>query len=178
MEKWKFEVYWIDMKYIRNLHSIDDRIFSVSPQTGKEERPFLGIILICNKHKYCVPLSKPKNKHNNMRNSIDFKKIEVDGEVIGVLNFNLMIPVEEAQLNKIDTTMHKHDNADTKRKKKLLIKELKWCNEHERDLLNTARVLYQKYNSEDYFSAREQCIDFKRMEKECEKYNNKKSDVK
>ena len=106
-----------------------------------------------------------------MRNSIDFKKIEVDGKLIGVLNFNLMIPVEEAQLHKIDTIIRKHDNADTKRKK-----ELKWCNEHERDLVNAARVLYQKYNSEDSFSAREQCVDFKRMEKECEKYNNKKDD--
>ena len=33
------------MKYIRNLHNIDDRILSVSPQVGKEERPFLGIII-------------------------------------------------------------------------------------------------------------------------------------
>ena len=41
------EVYRIDMKYIRNLHNIDDRIFSVSPQIGKDERPFLGIIIIC-----------------------------------------------------------------------------------------------------------------------------------
>jgi protein AbiQ len=176
MEKGTFDVYWIDMKYIRNLHNIDDRIFSVSPQAGKEERPFLGIILICNDHKYCIPLSKPKKKHKAMRNSIDFKKIEVDGELIGVLNFNLMIPVEDAQLNKIDTTLRKHDNADTKRRKECLIKELKWCNEHERDLVNTARVLYQKYNSEDSFSARKQCIDFKRMEKECEKYNNKKGE--
>ena len=173
MGKGAFDVYWIDIKYIRNLHNIDDRIFSVSPQVGKEERPFLGIILVCNDHKYCVPLSKPKKKHSNMRNSIDFKKIEVDGKLIGVLNFNLMIPVEEAQLHKIDTIIRKHDNADTRRKKERLIKELKWCNEHERDLVNTARVLYQKYNSEDSFSAREQCVDFKRMEKECEKYNKK-----
>lgn len=54
------EVYRIDMKYIRNLHNIDDRIFSVSPQIGKDERPFLGIIIICNEHKYYVPMSKTK----------------------------------------------------------------------------------------------------------------------
>ena len=45
MEQGVFDVYWIDMKYIRNLHNIDDRILSVSPQVGKEERPFLGIII-------------------------------------------------------------------------------------------------------------------------------------
>ena len=173
MEQGVFNVYWIDMKYIRNLHNIDDRIFSVSPQVGKEERPFLGIILVCNDRKYCVPLSKPKKKHENMRDKIDFKRIIVDGKLIGVLNFNLMIPVEEEQLHRIDTVIRKHDNVDTKRKKERLIKELKWCNEHERDLVNTARVLYQKYNSGDKFSAREQCIDFKKMEEACEKFNSK-----
>ena len=55
MTQLPLEVYRIDMKYIRNLHNIDDRIFSVSPQIGKDERPFLGIIIICNEHKYCVP---------------------------------------------------------------------------------------------------------------------------
>lgn len=107
--------------------------------------------MVCKEHKYCVLLSKPKKKHGNMRNSIDFKKIEVDGELVGVLNFNLMIPVEDAQLHKIDTVIRKHDNADTKRKKERLIKELKWCNEHERDLVNTARVLYEKYRLKEHF---------------------------
>ena len=117
------------MKYIRDLHNIDERVLSVSPQIGKDERPFLGIILVCKEHKYCVPLSKPKKKH---------------------------------------------DNADTKRKKERLIKELKWCNEHERDLVNTARVLYEKYRLKEHFSARAQCIDFMRMEEACKKYNGKK----
>ena len=126
MTQLPLEVYRIDMKYIRNLHNIDDRIFSVSPQIRKDERPFLGIIIICNEHKYCVPMSKPKKKHDNM---------------------------------------------DTRRKKELLIKELEWCNEHISDLTNTANVLYQKYIAGENFAARKQCLDFKRMELECEKYN-------
>ncbi len=169
----KLEVYRIDMKYIRNLHNIDDRVLSVSPQIGKDERPFLGVILVCNEHKYCVPLSKPKKKHMKMRDKIDFKKIVVDGTLIGVLNFNLMIPVEDAQIQKIDTKIRKHDNDDAKKKKQLLIKELEWCNEHSRDLINTANVLYKKYISGEMFSAREQCLDFTRMEVECTKFNSK-----
>ena len=39
------EVYRIDMKYIRNLHNIDDRVLSVSPQFGKDERPCIYEIL-------------------------------------------------------------------------------------------------------------------------------------
>ena len=164
MTQLPLEVYRIDMKYIRNLHNIDDRIFSVSPQIGKDERPFLGIIIICNEHKYCVPMSKPL---------IDFKKIIHNGSLIGVLNFNLMIPVENAQIQRIDTKIRKHDNMDTRRKKELLVKELEWCNEHIRDLANTANVLYQKYIIGENFAARKQCLDFKRMELECEKYNLK-----
>ena len=74
MKQTSLEVYRIDMKYIRSLHKIDDRVLSVSPQVGKDERPFLGIIIVCNEQKYCVPLSKPKSKHYKMRDKIDFKK--------------------------------------------------------------------------------------------------------
>ena len=88
----KFNLYTVDMKYIRNLHNIDDKVLSVSPQTGKSNRVFVGIIIICNAHQYCIPLSSPKKKHLTMKNSMDFSKIEIDGKLLGVLNYNLMIP--------------------------------------------------------------------------------------
>ena len=122
-------------------------------------------------------LSKPKKKHEKMRDKIDFKKIVYHGELIGVLYFNLMIPVEVVLIQKIDAIIGKHDNADTRKKKELLIKELEWCNEHARDLTNTANVLYAKYVSGEKFSAREQCLDFKRMEIECKKYAEKKNSI-
>ncbi len=39
-----------------------------------------------------------------------------------------MIPVENAQIQRIDTQIRKHNNMDTRKKKELLIKELQWCN--------------------------------------------------
>ena len=140
----------------------------------KNESKGKKALVICNEHKYCVSLSKPKKKHEKMRDKIDFKKIVYHGELIGVLNFNLMIPVEDVLIQKIDTQIRKHDNADTRKKKELLIKELEWCNEHARDLTNTANVLYAKYVSGEKFSAREQCLDFKRMETECKKFAEKR----
>lgn len=124
-------------------------------------------------YKYCVPLSKPKKKHEKMRDKIDFKKIVHNGTLVGVLNFNLMIPVEDAQIQRIDTKIRKHDNVDTRKKKELLLKELEWCNEHANDLTNTANVLYQKFISGEKFAARKQCLDFKKMELECKKYNER-----
>ena len=57
------KLYKVDMKYIRNLHNIDDKVLSVSPQIGKDNRVFVGIVIICGAHKYCIPLSSPKEKH-------------------------------------------------------------------------------------------------------------------
>ena len=62
-----FKLYKVDMKYIRNLHNIDDKVLSVSPQAGKDNRVFIGIVIVCGRHKYCIPLSSPKEKHKNMK---------------------------------------------------------------------------------------------------------------
>ena len=51
------------MKYIRDLAKSDDNVMSVSPQIGKESRPFVGIVVICDKKPYCIPLTSPKPKH-------------------------------------------------------------------------------------------------------------------
>ncbi len=38
-----FKLYKVDMKYIRNLHNIDDKVLSVSPQAEHEK--FYGLFL-------------------------------------------------------------------------------------------------------------------------------------
>ncbi|MCI9079776.1 MAG: hypothetical protein HFH68_12800 [Lachnospiraceae bacterium] len=39
-----FNLYKVDMKYIRNLHNIDDKVLSVSLQAGKDNRVFLSLV--------------------------------------------------------------------------------------------------------------------------------------
>jgi protein AbiQ len=78
-------------------------VLSVSPQTGKNLRVFVGIVVVCGSKKYCIPLSSPKEKHRKMKNSIDSSKIIVEGKLLGILNFNLMIPIEKRQLQPIST---------------------------------------------------------------------------
>lgn len=172
------KLYKVDMKYIRNLHNIDDKVLSVSPQKGKEGRIFVGIVIICGIHKYCIPLSSPKPKHKSMRNSMDFSKIDVDGNLIGVLNFNLMIPIEESQLQEIDLKIHRRDRTSIKIYKQLCQKELEWCCKHSEVISNKANVLYKKYISEESFLGRERCLNFPRLEIECLKYNLKKEQLK
>lgn len=38
MKQERLNLYLIDMKYIRDLHRVDDRVSSVSPQIGKQHR--------------------------------------------------------------------------------------------------------------------------------------------
>ena len=105
MKQKRLSLYTVNIKYIRNLHNQgDDRVFSVSPQTGKDNRPFVGIVIICEDKQYCIPLSSPKEKHKTMKNSVDFHRIlDAKGKVIGVLDFNNMIPVREDILKVVDT---------------------------------------------------------------------------
>ena len=127
----QLRLYQIDMKYVRDLHNADDRVESVSPQIGKASRVFVGVVITHNNRKYCIPLSHPKEKHKKMANNAELQKIEVEGKIIGVLNFNLMIPITDKQLTPVDLKIHNNDNFTVKAWKKLCIKELKWCRQHE-----------------------------------------------
>lgn len=173
MKQEKFYLYHIDMKYIRNLHKADDKVSSVSPQIGKEKRAYVGIIVICNRQQYCIPLSHPQRKHYNMKSSIDFDKIYNNDKLIAVLNYNLMIPVNSNQLIPIDFRLNKMDNQKEKYYKILCKNELLWCRKNQEKIINKANVLYNKYLSGDYFSARERCVDFLKLENICKKYNLK-----
>ena len=63
MKQEKLQLFTMDMKYVRDLHKVDDRVQSVSPQIHKSNRPFVGIVVVCNRRQYCIPLDHPKDKH-------------------------------------------------------------------------------------------------------------------
>ena len=76
----QLKLYQIDMKCVRDLHNADNRVESVSPQIGKENRVFVGIVVAHDDRQYCIPLSHPKEKHKNMANNAELQKIEVEGK--------------------------------------------------------------------------------------------------
>ena len=47
MRQERFNLYTLDMKYVRDLAKIDTNVMSVSPQVGKQSRPFVGVVLLC-----------------------------------------------------------------------------------------------------------------------------------
>ena len=170
----RLNLYFVDIKYIRNLQKADDKVMSVSPQKGKEFRPFVGIITVCNNQKYIIPLSSPKAKHYNMRTSADFEKIfGKNKKLLAVLNFNLMIPVKDAQLTVIDLTIHKNDSKKIVNFKNLCMNELAWIRRPEitEIIRNKANILYNLYVSESNYKGKDRCVNFQKLEEICEKYN-------
>lgn len=172
MKKQKFHLYHIDMKYIRDLSRVDDHVMSVSPQTGKESRPFVGVVVICNARKYCIPLTSPKAKHLNMKNDKDFSKMyDKRNRLIGCLNFNNMIPVDDTVLIRIDMKNRDGDSARDIAYKALLNDQLDWCNGNFDAITEKAGKLYRIVTEtpDKMKNLTKRCCDFKKLEQVLER---------
>ena len=170
MKQERLNLYFMDMKYVRDLHKADDCVQSVSPQIHKSNRPFVGIVIVCNDHKYCIPLDSAKEKHKSQKNDVDFTRIFDGDKLISVLNFNNMIPVDERFITKVDLKIMAKDNPPRANYKRLCIKEIEWCRKNQEAIVRKANKLYylvQKPNCSSMLKKR--CNDFKKLEKILEK---------
>lgn len=135
----------------------------------KELRPFIGILFKIDNCQYFAPLSSPKVKHKNMKNTIDFFKIK-DGE-LGAVNFNNMIPVNEKNYVLINLNKETLTIAELKYQK-LLKEQLDWLNANYRQIKNKSFKLYQLYNNGKLpQSIKSRCCNFKLLEEKCIEYN-------
>ena len=70
-------LYRIDIKYIRELYKVCDHLPSVSPQLGKDNRHFIGIVVMINNRMYAIPITrhdgKPK-KRKTLQNNDGYDK--------------------------------------------------------------------------------------------------------
>lgn len=170
----RLKLYNVNLKYIRNLHNVDNHIPSISPQRGKLNRPFLGIIVMVNGSKYCIPLSSNSDKKNkdlnSMRENITLRKIcDKSGKILAALNLSNMIPVRDEYIMPIDLKIRNSDPMSVKQWKKLCAKELDWCQSHGAEIERLANELHRKYCSGEPFQKRKICLNFPALEKECNK---------
>ncbi len=176
----KLFLYEINMKYVRNLAKVDDNVMSVSPQINKSMRPFVGILILVNGKEYCVPLSSPKPKFEKKKSAVDFLRIRdltlVDGNgshpIIGILNFNNMLPVKAHLLRKLDIRIRESDSLQTEKYKKLLAKQLDWCQKNEESILSHANKTYDLVmnHPEQNRNLVKRCCDFGKLEAALEKH--------
>ena len=79
-----------------------------------------------------------------MNNDIDFSKIiDSKGNLLGVLNFNNMIPIRKDVIKKIDLRIHLGDNPDIVRRKLLMANQLTICRQQSEAICKKANKLYR-----------------------------------
>ena len=88
----------VNSNYCDYLKKYDNKV--AYNKNEKELRPFIGILFKIEMCEYFAPLSSPKPKHKNMKNTLDFFKIK-NGE-LGAVNFNNMIPVNKNNYSLVD----------------------------------------------------------------------------
>lgn len=172
MKKKNLNLYTLDMKYVRDLSKIDDNVMSVSPQEHKENRPFVGIIVIMEQKQYCIPLTSPKPKHYKMKNDLDFSKIyDSNEQLIGALNFNNMIPVCHDVIKIINMKPNHNDTKKEREYKQLLNNQLDWCNENIDKITKKAAKLYKMITEapDKNRNLVRRCCDFKKLEEVLQK---------
>jgi protein AbiQ len=177
--------YSIDLKYIRELSRYDDNVMSISPQINKISRPFVGVVLLLNGKKYCIPLTSSKDKFKNTKSNVDFIKIfdyrfkDSNGapKLIGVLNINNMIPVDDTVISLRDLTIHPYENKAEKMRKGLMQDQINWCRDNNDIICNRANKVYSIVTEFPDKNKRlvNRCCDFKKLEKVLDKYLEKQA---
>lgn len=173
MKSNKLGLYTMDVNYVAELAKVDNKVMSVSTQQHKERRPFVGVVVICNNKEYCIPLTSPKAKHAAMKNDKDFLKLsDKDGNPLGAMNFNDMIPVDKRLIKIINVNPSPTDSSQDTVYKNLLRKQLIWCNDNKGIILKRADKLYKIITEtpEKIPKLTKRCCDFKKLEEALEKY--------
>lgn len=157
----RIKFYTINDEYISYLRQFDNKVFdNKNPKDRNFDRKYIGIVFEINNHKYFVPLSSFKEKHDKMKETIDFIKI---GNM-AVINLNNMIPVPNSEVSYCDFEKEK----DVKYKE-LLRNEYNICNSKREKIFNNASKLYEKVTVYNSFIAK-RCCNFLLLENKANEY--------
>lgn len=157
----------VDLDYCDYLRKFDSRI-SYNKQE-KELRPFIGILFKIDTFEYFAPLSSPKPKHKNMKNTMDFFKIQ-NGE-LGAVNFNNMIPVTKDNYLIVDLNTEPLTIEEWKYQK-LLKEQIRWLNQNYHQIKKKSLKLYSLYNNGRLpQNIKARCCNFKLLEEKCLLYS-------
>lgn len=166
-------LYFVKIKedYINYLRSFDSKVQDNS--NLKNNKPYIGILIQRDEQKYFAPLSSPKEKHlifdklyNENKLPIDVFLIRDNNEkIIGVINFNNMIPVTENVII--------YFNIKDDKNYSLLIKEHIYCIKHSEEIINKSMKVYNLVTKYNKVSLIKRSCDFKLLEEKARTYNNK-----
>lgn len=179
------QLYSVSDEYINYLRKKFPRVYSNKENMRIHTRKYLGAVIEIEKHKYYIPLSSPKDKHDYV--IIDGKKIIrkdtlivmriVSGtgdnmELKGTLQIGTMIPVPESAIELYDVK-----NESDQAYKDLVNEEIIYIRKHAKAIMKNAKVLYSKRKSGEENRVVQSCLDFMALEKECDKWKRKRGNM-
>lgn len=162
-----FKIVKIDSNYCDYLRQFDSK---VPYNRGiKDLRPFIGVLFVIENMEYFAPLSSPKPKHKQIKNTLDLIKIE-NGEY-GVINFNNMIPVTPKNYELYDLDKQTTDKKENNRII-LLKKQLRWLTANKKEIFTKSKLLYNLYESNNLpKNVKDRCCNFPLLEEKCIEFN-------
>lgn len=161
----------VNSTYCDYLREFDNKVSY--NKNEKDLRPFIGILFKIEDLEYFAPLSSPKPKHKQMKNTMDFIKIK-DGE-LGAVNFNNMIPVYKEYYYIINLNQ-KITNLEELKYQKLLKEQLGWLNSNYIQVKGKALKLYTLYNKGKLpENIKNRCCNFKLLEEKAKLYHSKEN---
>ena len=146
------QLYSVSDEYISYLRKNFPRVYSNKEDTRVHTRKYLGAVIEIGSHKYYIPLSSPKDKHDYIihdgkkmirKDSLIVMRI-VSGsgenaELKGTLQIGTMIPVPDEAIELYDV-----DSETDQAYKDLVTEEIIYICKHQKNIIRNARVLYSK----------------------------------
>lgn len=156
----------------------DSRVPVEHSEQGRRKRPYIGILLTGSLGMdYVLPLTSPKPKHQRMRSSLDFHRL--DSGKLGAVNINDMIPVlddSDYTVIDLDGMLRRHLNTADRKYYYLLEKQRTWIEKNDqcRVLQQKAGKLHEKYcNGSLNRHIASRCVDFPKVEAAAKQYNKR-----
>ena len=156
--------YEVNDSYIEYLSKFDSHVMYTKIESRKFKRKYIGILFEINKKIYIAPLSSYKEKHDKMKDKIDFIKIGNKS----VINLNNMFPVEEENISIVNIEKEEDINY-----KQLLRNEYALCVPKFKKIIKNARNLYKQVIVYQV-PIKDRCCNFKLLEEKCNEFNHKK----
>lgn len=160
------KLYTVNSQYINYLKQFQEHIWA-NEDKGRL-RPYIGIVIILDPFKYYAPLSSPKIKHENMKDRLDFIRIDHKGDLKSVINLNNIIPVDDKNITLFDVP------NESEPYRSLLNTEIIEIRKKQHIIINNAKIIYNKVtkHKDDNVKLCNICYDFKLLEQKLIEYNS------
>ena len=168
----------IDKDYVEYLKLFDNKVQNIDYKD--KLKPYIGIILNVNNFKYYVPITSAKAKYIKQNNNLDIVYIKDNNQkLLGVLNLNNMIPVNDNEITLLNFTKlrkyRKFDNLNEEYKYiSFLSMEIVYIRLLSKVITHKAQKLYAEKTNNPHSKISQRTNDFKLLEEKCLEYQNNK----